>query len=156
MSLLSRTKTLMAAGTAALGLTAGIAVLAPAAQAAPLTIGQRAVVLAAAQHGKPYIYGAAGPRGFDCSGLVAYVYRQLGKPLPHNAAAQYRNSKHIPVAALRPGDLVFMNMDGASPAGIDHVGIYAGNGNWWVARHSGTTITLQHIWTNKVWAARVA
>ena len=53
------------------------------------TLGQRAVRLAAAEIGVPYRYGGSSPSGFDCSGLVAYVYAKLGIQLPHIAAAHY-------------------------------------------------------------------
>jgi cell wall-associated NlpC family hydrolase len=118
-------------------------------------IGVRAVAVARRQVGKPYVYGAAGPRAFDCSGLTQYAYAKVGKRLPHNALAQYRHVRHISLAHLAQGDLVFMNFSGGGPAGITHVGIYAGRGNWYVAKTAGTRITLQHIWTHRgVYAGR--
>src|SRR5579862_9434463 len=60
------------------------------------------------QKGKPYVYGAAGPHAFDCSGLVRYVFlHSVHMSLPHNAAAQYHSLRHIPRRDLEPGDLVF-------------------------------------------------
>jgi cell wall-associated NlpC family hydrolase len=127
----------------------------PAHAAAVPTLGQKAVAVAAAQAGKPYVFGAAGPRAFDCSGLVKYVYGRLGRSLPHGALAQYRQLRHVPYAQARPGDLVFTaGSGGTDPARIDHVGVYAGGGTWWVGRKAGTTVTRQRIWTSHVWAAR--
>ena len=125
------------------------------AHAATPTLGQRALVVAEQQMGKPYVYGAAGPYAFDCSGLARYAYGRVGRWLPHNALAQYQVTRHIPLSQLRPGDLVFMNFWGGGPSGISHVGIYAGGGNWVVARMPGTRIGLQHIWTWRgVYASR--
>ncbi len=115
----------------------------------------RAVAVARQQVGKPYVYGAAGPQSFDCSGLTQYAYAKAGLRLPHNALQQYQSIAHVALASLRLGDLVFMNFSGGSPAGITHVGIYAGGGNWYVAKQPGTRIALQHIWTHQgVYAGR--
>jgi cell wall-associated NlpC family hydrolase len=95
------------------------------------------------QRGKPYSYGGAGPRAFDCSGLVMFVFSHaVGRALPHNAAAQYSSVVHIKRSALQPGDLVFQ----ASGGYPYHVGIYAGHGKWWHAPHSGTTVRKQRIY----------
>jgi cell wall-associated NlpC family hydrolase len=102
---------------------------------------------AAKQRGKPYVYGAAGPHSFDCSGLVMYVFEHaIGKSLPHNAAAQYGATHHISRRHLRPGDLVFVDDGGY----ISHVGIYAGHSSrhryWWVAPHTGEHVHKQPIY----------
>ena len=143
-----------------LAVTALVAVLgltgtATAANATTPTLGQRALAVARQQVGKPYAWGAAGPRAFDCSGLTQYSYARVGRRLPHNARQQYQVTHHIALSQLRLGDLVFMNFSGGSPAGISHVGIYAGRGNWYVAKTPGTRISLQHIWTHRgVYASR--
>ena len=119
------------------------------------TLGARAVAIARRQVGKPYVYGAAGPNAFDCSGLTQFAYAKVGRRLPHSALGQYVTTRHVSLSQLRPGDLVFMNFSGGGPAGISHVGIYAGSGNWYVARTTGTRIILQHIWTKRgVYASR--
>lgn len=135
------------------GLVAAPAV--PRAHASTETLGQRAVHVASEQKGKPYRYGASGPNAFDCSGLTRYVYGRLGHHLAHNALEQYRATMHVRKADRRPGDLIFMNTSGGGTGGIDHVGIYAGHNYFWVARHSGTTITKEWIWTSHYWVGRV-
>lgn len=81
-----------------------------------------AVHYALAQVGKAYVYGAAGPNAFDCSGLTMMSWAQAGVGLPHSSGAQFGSGPHVGTGDLRPGDLVFYY----SP--ISHVGIYIGNG----------------------------
>jgi len=81
-----------------------------------------AVHFAMAQVGKPYVYGAAGPNAYDCSGLTMAAWGAAGVGLPHSSSAQYGSGTHISESQLQPGDLVFYY----SP--ISHVGMYIGNG----------------------------
>jgi cell wall-associated NlpC family hydrolase len=81
-----------------------------------------AVHFAMAQIGKPYVYGAAGPGSYDCSGLTMAAWGAAGVGLPHSSSAQYGYGTHISPSQLQPGDLVFYY----SP--ISHVGMYIGNG----------------------------
>jgi peptidoglycan DL-endopeptidase CwlO len=81
-----------------------------------------AVHYAMAQIGKPYVFGAAGPSAFDCSGLTMAAWGSAGVGLPHSSSAQYGSGTHISESQLQPGDLVFYY----SP--ISHVGMYIGNG----------------------------
>jgi cell wall-associated NlpC family hydrolase len=81
-----------------------------------------AVRYAMAQVGDAYVYGAAGPNAFDCSGLTMMAWAQAGVGLPHSSGAQAGSGPHVSSGNLRPGDLVFYY----SP--ISHVGIYIGNG----------------------------
>ena len=83
---------------------------------------QIAVNYALAQVGKPYVYDAAGPGSFDCSGLTMMAWAAAGVKIPHNAAAQYNYGTHVAEADLQPGDLLFMYHP------IGHVTIYIGNG----------------------------
>ena len=86
-----------------------------------------------------YSYGGASPRtGFDCSGLVAYVYRHFGVALPHYTVAQYGRGRRVSRWALRPGDLVFF-------AGLSHVGIYVGQGRFIHAPHTGTRVRIASL-----------
>jgi cell wall-associated NlpC family hydrolase len=102
------------------------------------TLGGQAVAIAEQYLGVPYVWGGASPSGFDCSGLVMYVYAQLGVSLPHNAAAQMSALPAVPLSDLEPGDLVFFN-------GASHVGIYVGNGTMIHAPHTGTVVQLGSI-----------
>lgn len=103
------------------------------------TLGGKAVAIAEQYLGVPYVWGGASPSGFDCSGLVMYVYGQLGVSLPHNAAAQYDSLPHVPLSDLQPGDLVFFY-------GLGHVGIYVGNGTMIHAPHTGTVVQFGSIY----------
>lgn len=95
-------------------------------QAATVTTQRRAVVSTAYKYrGRPYVFGATGPRTFDCSGYVRYVYRQHGVYLPRTAAAQSRVGTTISKSSLVAGDLVFFK--NTYKRGISHVGIYVGN-----------------------------
>lgn len=71
--------------------------------------------------GKPYVWGADGPNGYDCSGLTSAAWRAAGKSLPHNTRMQWGAVTHISRSELRPGDLVFYS-------GLGHVGLYVGGG----------------------------
>ena len=86
------------------------------------TQAQQAVRFALAQVGKSYIFGAAGPGAFDCSGLTMAAWASAGVSLPHSAASQYGYGTHVSRDQLEPGDLLFFY----SPIG--HVTIYIGNG----------------------------
>ncbi|MCU1595484.1 MAG: hypothetical protein JWO12_2876 [Frankiales bacterium] len=94
---------------------------------------QVAVSAARDQLGKPYEYGAAGPNSFDCSGLTMYAYSQAGISIPHHAADQYNQGRHVARSDLQPGDLVFFD-------NLGHVGIYVGSGQFIHAPHSGTDV----------------
>lgn len=124
------------------------------AQATTLTLGQRAVQVASYQRGKPYRYGAAGPRAFDCSGLTKYVYGRLGHYLAHNAEQQYFETAHVSRANKRAGDLLFFTSNGRA-SGIYHVTIYAGGHYMWAARHSGTVVSRQYIYSSHYLVGRV-
>jgi cell wall-associated NlpC family hydrolase len=102
------------------------------------TLGGQAVAIAMQYLGTPYVWGGASPGGFDCSGLVMYVYSKLGVSLPHNAAAQYGMGVAVPRSALEPGDLVFFD-------GLGHVGIYVGNGAFIHAPHTGDVVRVSSL-----------
>jgi cell wall-associated NlpC family hydrolase len=95
-----------------------------------------AVQYAYNQLGKPYVYGAAGPDSFDCSGLTMRAWQAAGVYLPHNAAAQQSSIPAVSLGALEPGDLVFFG----NPA--HHEGIYIGGGRMIHAPHTGTVVQI--------------
>jgi cell wall-associated NlpC family hydrolase len=91
--------------------------------------------------GIPYKWGGASPTtGFDCSGLVQYVFAQVGITLPHYTVAQWNYPGAVPVPKnkLQPGDLVFFN-------GLDHVGIYIGYGDFIDAPHTGADVQIDSL-----------
>lgn len=96
----------------------------------------QAVKFALAQVGKPYVWGAAGPGAFDCSGLTMASWAAGGVSLPHSSRDQYNYGTHVSISALQPGDLVFMY----SP--ISHVTIYVGNGMLVSAVEPGVGVKL--------------
>lgn len=104
--------------------------------------GRVALRWALAQRGRPYAWGAAGPDAFDCSGLVLRAWEAAGVGLARVAADQYREGRHVPLAAARPGDLVFFATDPGDPASVDHVGLVAGPGVMVDAPHTGAVVRL--------------
>ena len=98
------------------------------------------VSLALQYLGVPYQWGGATPSGFDCSGLVQYVYAQLGVSLPHNTVAQWHDpiAVSVPRDQLQPGDLVFFNR-------LDHMGIYIGGGYIIDAPHTGAYVRIDSL-----------
>jgi peptidoglycan DL-endopeptidase CwlO len=97
-----------------------------------------AAVIALQYLGVPYVWGGSTPAGFDCSGLVMYVYAQLGIQLPHYAADQYLSGTPVSRSNLQPGDLVFFD-------GLSHVGIYIGNGQIVHAPHIGDVVRISKL-----------
>jgi peptidoglycan DL-endopeptidase CwlO len=88
--------------------------------------------------GTPYVWGGASPGGFDCSGLVMYVYAQVGVSLPHSSYAQYGAGVPVSMSDLQPGDLVFFY-------GLGHVGIYIGGGSFIHAPHTGDVVKISSL-----------
>jgi len=88
--------------------------------------------------GVPYVWGGSSPSGFDCSGLVMYVYAQLGISLPHYTVAQWSSTIPISSSEMQPGDLVFFN-------GLGHVGIYIGGGQFVNAPHTGSVVRIDSL-----------
>lgn len=88
--------------------------------------------------GKPYVWAAAGPNGYDCSGLTLAAWRAAGKSLPHNAAMQWDRVAKISRGALQPGDLVFYS-------NLGHVGIFVGSGKVIHAPTFGESVKISSV-----------
>jgi len=99
---------------------------------------QRVVEIARRYIGTPYRWGGTSPSGFDCSGLVQYVYAQVGVPLPHSAAKQYRYGSPVSRGRLEPGDVVFFDQ-------LRHSGIYIGGGRLIDARQTGKRVSIASL-----------
>jgi cell wall-associated NlpC family hydrolase len=110
-----------------------------------------AVAVAAAEGrvGDPYVWGAAGPGAFDCSGLVMWAYAQAGVSLPHYSGSQYDETIHIPMSDLEPGDLVFPADPGV------HVAMYIGNGEIVQAPYTGANVQIVPLTGYFVLASRI-
>ena len=89
--------------------------------------------------GVPYVYGGTSPSGFDCSGLVQYVFAAFGKQLPRTAGAQKAVCTPISESQLQPGDLVFW--------GTGHVGIYIGGGQMIHAPQPGDVVKISSVYS---------
>ena len=102
-------------------------------------VGAKAVWYAEKQLGKPYVWAAAGPNSFDCSGLTMWAYKQVGISLPHYSREQINCGKRVSKSNLQPGDLVFFG----SP--IHHVGMYVGGGDFIEAPYSGCDVRITKL-----------
>jgi cell wall-associated NlpC family hydrolase len=110
----------------------------------------QALRYALTRRGDEYVWGAAGPSTFDCSGLVVWAYAQLGISLPHFTGSLWNSGPHVPRDELQVGDLVFFF------AGLDHVGIYVGNGMFLDAPSTGQVVQIQPmLWSDYDGAVRI-
>jgi cell wall-associated NlpC family hydrolase len=114
------------------------------------TIGAQALRWALSVRGSPYVWGAAGPGAFDCSGLVMWAYAKVGISLPHFTGEQWNMGIHVGRNQLQPGDLVFFYPD------IGHVGLYIGNNLMVDAPDFGEVVQVQPVmWAYYVGAVRI-
>jgi peptidoglycan DL-endopeptidase CwlO len=126
-----------AGSSAAAPSSAAVAPSAPV--AAGSGAGAQAVSSALAQLGKPYVWAAAGPGSFDCSGLIQYAYAAAGVSLPHSSGAQAKLGTAVTRAQLQPGDII------AFYSPVSHVGMYIGNGQMVHAPTSGDVVKVASI-----------
>jgi len=98
--------------------------------------GAQALRYAMSKLGRPYVWGAAGPTTFDCSGLIMWAYKQVGISLPHYTGSQWNAGTHVSQGNLEPGDLVFFYSD------LHHVGMYVGDGKMLHAPHTGDVVRI--------------
>ncbi|MEU0131543.1 C40 family peptidase [Streptomyces sp. NPDC006289] len=120
---LGRASRSAAPGTSAPGSARGMAALTAARQAL----------------GRPYVWGANGPAGFDCSGLMQWAYAQAGVGLPRTSQAQRYAGRVVPLSQARPGDLVAYRADAS------HIGMYAGNGQVIHAPYPGAPVRYDPV-----------
>ena len=114
---------------------------APAAATAPIPSGDgnaAAVAIAMQQLGTPYSWGGSGPGGFDCSGLAAYAYAQIGKSVPHYTGAIWNQFPKVSNSDLQAGDMVFFNGGG-------HMGLYVGGGQYVHAPQTGDVVKVSNL-----------
>ncbi len=98
--------------------------------------------------GDPYVWGAAGPNSFDCSGLTMWAWARASVSLPHYSGSQYDSTTHISMSQLQPGDLVFF----ANPG--DHMAMYIGGGQVIEAPYTGANVRIEPMYSQFVLASR--
>jgi cell wall-associated NlpC family hydrolase len=108
----------------------------------PLSAGNEIAMRAISLLGSPYKWGGSGPTKFDCSGLVRFVYGEIGIEVPRTAAEQYSAARHIDLDDIAPGDLLFFRISGRR---ISHVAIYAGDGRFIHAPQTGRPVELRTL-----------
>lgn len=117
---------------------------APAAPRATIAAGARAVSFARAQLGKPYVYGAEGPGGYDCSGLTQAAWHAAGVSIPRTSQAQWNGLTHVPASQAQPGDIVVYY------SGASHVALYIGGGKIIEAPRPGASVRIADMDTQPV------
>lgn len=121
------------------------------------TDGELIVATAKKYLGVPYVWGGASPSGFDCSGLVYYVFRSLGYSMYRTPADQYRQGVYVSRENLQPGDVVFF-YNTVPGTGISHVGIYIGNNQFIHSPNSRSVVSIASLdnvyWNQHYYGAR--
>ncbi|WP_208298649.1 C40 family peptidase [Streptomyces liangshanensis] len=106
--------------------------------------GKQAIAFATAQIGKPYVWGAEGPSSYDCSGLTSEAWAAAGRPIPRTSQEQWKQLPRVPVADMRPGDLIIYFEDAS------HVGMYVGDGTIVHAPRPGRNVTQAGAGTMRI------
>ncbi|PZE77714.1 NlpC/P60 family protein [Curtobacterium sp. MCBD17_019] len=117
--------------------------------------GSAALAFASAQIGKPYVFGAAGPNSYDCSGLVMAAYSSVGVAVGgHRVDWQYEHfaalGRLVPLSQAQPGDIIFYSTTGTNPAGMYHDTIYAGGGRMVEAPKPGLSVRNYAVYTYQI------
>ena len=141
---------ILPASRTAPGATGPGPVVPPPAVAGPVPVpngrGGKAVAAAMTKLGDKYVWAAAGPDTFDCSGLTLWAWAQAGVSLPHYTGSQLAITQPIPISDLRPGDLVFIWGPGEGGGPPGHVGLYIGGGQMVHAPNSGSWVKVDSIY----------
>ncbi|MCY0948317.1 NlpC/P60 family protein [Streptomyces sp. H27-S2] len=119
----------------------------PARTGTPTAAGGAALTYAAAQIGKPYVWGAEGPASFDCSGLTSQAWAHAGRAIPRTSQEQWARLPRVPLDRLRPGDLVVYFPKAT------HVGLYIGDGKVIQAPRPGARVKVSPIAANPLLGA---
>jgi cell wall-associated NlpC family hydrolase len=122
---------------------------APARDGRASAAARKAVAVALARLGSPYVWGAEGPATFDCSGLTSFAYAAAGVTIPRVSRAQfaaYAGLRPVDPLHLVAGDLVFFADNPGNPGTIHHVGMYIGKGLMVEAPHTGAVVRTSSIW----------
>jgi len=102
--------------------------------------------------GTRYRYGGSDPKGFDCSGLTSYAFRQHGFTIPRSAGEQFKHGRRVSIQRAKPGDLVFFRISGSN---ISHVGMYLGDFRFIHAPRPGRKVAYEDI-RKDYWRKRYA
>lgn len=105
----------------------------------------RAVTAIKSYIGTPYVWGGSTPKGFDCSGLIQYVWKQNGVNVPRTSQQQWKAGSQVQANALRPGDAVFFAGSDGTMQSPGHVGMYIGDGKFVESPHTGSTVHISTL-----------